>query len=143
GGHVDRGRFVVPVLDLGLGQRGRARWAPEDGLLAAVDEPLGDRAPERAHLLRRVGGVHRQVGMLPVAEHAEAAELLALDGDEAVGVGAAARPHLGLGEGLLLRAPELLLDVQLDREAVAVQPGTYGARRPVIARCFTMMSFST
>ena len=119
-GDVDRGRLVVPVLDFGLGQRGRTRWAPEDGLLAAIDEPVRDAAPEGAHLLRRVGGVHRQVRMLPVAEHAEAPELLALDGDEALRVGAAARAHLALRHRLLLGTSELLLDVQLDREAVAV-----------------------
>jgi hypothetical protein len=58
--------------------------------------------------------------MRPVAEDAEATELGALDVDELLGVLPAARADLDLRQRLLLRAAEVLLDVQLDREPVAV-----------------------
>src|SRR5262249_23846769 len=61
---VDRGRRVVAVLDLRLGERGPARRAPEDGLLTAVDEAGSDAAAERTDLLCLVAGGHGEVRML-------------------------------------------------------------------------------
>src|SRR2546422_766540 len=66
-----------------------------DGLLAPVEEALGDATPEDTHLLRLVRGIHGEVGTLPVAEDAEPLELRALDGDVAPRVGAAALADLG------------------------------------------------
>jgi hypothetical protein len=128
-GDVHRRRAIVLILDLGLGERGRARRAPEDGFLPAIDEAVADAASERADLFGFVAAIGRDIRVRPVAEHAEAAELAALDIDEVVGVGAAAGADLDLRQGLLLRAPELLLDVQLDRQAVAV-PARHVRREP-------------
>ena len=123
-GDVDRRRAQVGVLDLGLGKRGRAGWAPVDGLLSPVEEPSGDATPENAHLLRFVRRIHGEVGMLPVTEDAESLELSALDGDVALRVGAAALADLELGEPFL--AADFTFHLELDRQPVAVPPGHVG-----------------
>ncbi len=133
--HVDRRRRDVGVLDLRLRERGDARRAPLHRLLPAIQQPRLDALPEDADLLRLVGEVHGEVRLLPVAEDAQALELAPLDVDEARRVRPASRAHLGLRHRLLLRASELLLDLQLDRQAVAVpsrdvrrEPSVHGAR---------------
>ena len=71
--HVDRRRGVVRVLDFSFRERGPAVDAPVDRLLALVDEPALDELAQRARDRRLVIEVHRQVGVLPVAEDARAA----------------------------------------------------------------------
>ena len=46
--------------------------------------------------------VHGQIGVIPVAQDAEALELLLLDGDELGGIFAAELAHLQLGNLMLL-----------------------------------------
>ena len=60
--------------------------------------------------------------MLPVAEDAEPLEFLGHDADEALGVGAAGAAEVRHAHLALLRA-ELAVDLQLDRQAVAVVAG--------------------
>ena len=60
--------------------------------------------------------------MIPVAEDAEPLELVAHHVDEPLGVGAAGAPEIGERHLALLRA-ELAVDLQLDRQAVAVAAG--------------------
>ncbi len=93
--------------------------APVDRLLALVHEPLLDELPERPRDRGLVAEVHRQVEVIPVAEHAEALELLAHHPDEARRVVAAGPPEVRQRHVALLRA-ELAIDVQLDRQPVAV-----------------------
>src|SRR5690606_34807644 len=69
--------------------------------------------------------VHREIGIVPLADDAEALELLALDVDPVFGEAAAfgaklAHRHRVLG--LALRAV-LFLDLPLDRQAVTVPAG--------------------
>ena len=71
---------------------------------------------------RFVIGGHGQVGMLPVTENAETAEFITLDVDPFFGVGAALFANLGLGHLPLLLA-QLLIDFQLDRQAMAIPAG--------------------
>ena len=52
------------------------------GFLAFVNQPLFHEDGEGAQDLRFVGRVERQIRLLPIAEHAEPLELLALDIDE-------------------------------------------------------------
>ena len=118
--HVDLRRDVVlVVLDLGLGERGAAGDAPVDGLLRLVDEVLLGEVGELPDDRRLVERRHREVRVLPLAEDAEALELRLLDAHELLGVAAT-----GLAEGdrrhLALLRPEVLVDLELDREAVAV-----------------------
>ena len=92
---VDRRRRVVAVLDFGLGQRGAAMDAPVHRLLALVDQPLLHEPAERARDRRLIPEVHRDVGMVPVAEDAEPLEFLRHHADEPLGVGAARAPEVG------------------------------------------------
>ena len=80
-GDVDGGGVLVLVLDLGLGQRGSAVEAPVDRLEALVQVAVLENLAERAHFVCLGLEAHGQVGVVPVAEHAEADEvlLLALD----------------------------------------------------------------
>ena len=118
-GDVDRGRGVVLVLDLRLGERGPVGGAPVDRLLPAEEEALLGGAGERAHGGGLVALGHRRVGRLPAAEDAEPLERLALPVDPLLRVRAAGLDHRRPVHLALLRA-ELLVDLELDGQAVAV-----------------------
>ncbi len=118
--HVDRRAHVVlVVLHLGLGERRAARDTPVDGLLRLVDEPSLDEQGELAHDRRLVEGRHREVGVAPLAQHAQPLELAPLHADVLLGVGPAGAAELDRRQLALLRA-EAAVHLQLDREAVAV-----------------------
>ena len=107
------------VLDFGLGQRGLAVDAPVHRLLALVDQVLFDEPAERTRDRRLVLEVHRQVRGVPGGENAEALELFGHRADEALGVGAAGPAEVGHRHLAFLR-PELAIDLELDRQTVAV-----------------------
>jgi hypothetical protein len=113
---------VIAVLDFSFGERGAAVDAPVDRLLAFVDEPLLHESAERTRDRRLVPEVHRDVGVIPVAEDAEALELFGHHADESLGVGAAGAAKVGHRHVAALR-PQLALDTELDRQAVAVVSG--------------------
>src|SRR5215467_9326318 len=120
-----RQRALVLVLHLGLRERGSAVHAPVDRLEVLVDEPASDEAPELARDHRLVRRIHRDVRIVPVAEHAQALELASLDVDEAVGVLATLAPLLDrihrvadVDAGPV--EPELFVDLVLDRQSVTV-----------------------
>ena len=96
--------------------------APVHGLLALVDHLLLDELAERAHDRRLVFELQRLVRIVPGAENAEALEVAALDVDVLFGVGPAGAAEVRRAHLLLLRA-ELAIDLQLDRQAVAVPAG--------------------
>ena len=118
-GHVQRVALLVGVFDLELGQAGAAVEAPVHGLQAAVDKAALDDALEGADLAGLVGRVHGLVGALPVAEHAQAFEVLALLVDLFGGVGAA----LGLHVVTAQVAAVQLFDGVFDGQAMAVPAG--------------------
>ena len=70
-------------------------------------------------------GIHRQVGTVPVAEHAQAPEIAALAVHLLQGVLAAGLPELRRVQ-FLADLAVFLLDLQLDRQAVAVPAGYVG-----------------
>ncbi len=113
---VDRDVLAVLVLDLRLGQRRAAIEAPVHRLEAAVDVALLEQPAQRADLVRLVAEGHGEVGVVPVAQHAEPLEVLLLPLDLLGRVGA--REPLRLRRGDVLAV--LLLDLHLDRHAVAV-----------------------
>ena len=94
---VDGGGFFVFVFHFGFGQGGLRAVGPKDGAFAAVDEVFFDEDGEGAENVRLVGWIEGEVRVLPVAENAEAAELLALKVDvfASVGLGALADLHRG------------------------------------------------
>ena len=110
---------MVLVLDLGFGQRRAAVDAPVHRLLALVDEAALDELAERARDVRLIPRVHRQVVVVPVAEDHQPLELVGHHVDEAPGVVAAGAADVGDRHVALLR-PKLAIDLQLDRQAVAV-----------------------
>jgi hypothetical protein len=113
------------ILDLGLGQRGLLDRRPHHRLRALVERAV------HQELLEFLGDhalgvkVHREVGIGPVAGHAEALELLALNVDPALGEAAAFLPEGDNIDLVLVEALRavLLLDLPFDRQAVAVPAG--------------------
>ena len=110
---------MIGVLDLGLGQGGLAGGAPVDRLLPLVQGAVAHEDRQLPHDLGLVSVVEREVGALPGPEHAEALELVALDGDEPLGVSAALIPDLRFGH-LLFAGAEDFVHLVLDGEAVAI-----------------------
>src|SRR3569832_1588119 len=70
--HVDRGRGLVFVFDLGLGERRAAVGAPVHGLAALVHVTVFDDAAQRTDDVGLKLEIHREIGALPIAPHAEA-----------------------------------------------------------------------
>ena len=116
---------VVLIFDLRLGQRRLVVIAPVYGLEALVDVALLVHCAEDLDLLGLKAGIHGLVGVLPVAEHADALEALHLDADVLVGILVAGGAEVGDAHGL---AVELLLldDSALDGHTVVVPAGDIG-----------------
>ena len=119
---VDRGRRVVLVLDLGFGEGRAVAQAPVHGLLALVHEAAVHELPERSDDRGLIARRHREVGMCPVPGDAQPLEVVALRADEPFGVLAARAAEVRQGAGLAAAA-EVLFDVELDRQPVAVPSG--------------------
>ncbi len=113
--HIRGGVLAVLIFHLGFGQRSLRAGAPEDRLLRFVNEPLLHENGEGAEDVRFVGGIEREVGMLPIAEDAEAFELLALDIDKLARELLGTLPHFQRRE-----AARFLHHLELDRQAVAI-----------------------
>ena len=113
------------ILDLRLGQRGLLDRRPHHRPGAPVEAAVEQEAAELAHDLRFRREAHGGVGIVPVADDAEALELALLHPDPVVGEGAAVRPELADRHGVLvaLLLAVGLLDLPLDRQAVAVPAG--------------------
>ena len=124
--HEDGGARLVGVLDLCLGQRGVAVLAPVNRFVAAIDHALIEHGLEDLN----VGGVmlviERQVGVVPVAEHAQAAETGLLELDVLDSELVAELTDLGRRGLVELLGAELLLDLVLDRLTVTVPTGDIG-----------------
>ncbi len=117
--HIDGRRGLVLVLHLGLGQRRAAIGTPVHGLEALVQVAVLDDPPQGADDIRLEAVIHRQIGIIPVAEDAQALEVPAL----------AIHLHRGIFTALaaklvsLHRHPRLAdgaLHLQLDGQPVAV-----------------------
>src|SRR6202046_3385310 len=120
--HPDRGAGVVLVFDLGFGERGAIVQAPVNGLEAAIDVALLKKIDEGAgdgsfHL-----GVHREIGLVPSAENAEALEFALVDLDVARGKVATHAPKFG-GRDLARLAAQFFFDLPLDGKAMAIPAG--------------------
>ena len=114
-GDMDGGICALGVFHLGLGESGVRAGAPEDGFFLAIDEAFFDELREGADHPGLVGGIESEVGIFPIAEHAEAFELAALDVDEFAGVFLRTAADLSGCE-----AGGSFDHAELDREAVAV-----------------------
>ena len=85
----NRRALVVLVFDFGFGQRGAVVDAPVDRLESFVDVALVEEIDKSARDNRLVGGLHREVRIVPAAQNAQAFEILALQIDPFFGVFAA------------------------------------------------------
>ena len=128
--HIHALAHMIGVLDLGLGQRGAARDAPIYGLFPAIDEALLDEVREEAQFVGLVFFVQREVRIFPVAEHAEALELHALDVDVFAGISLArGADGRGIGGGVTGLA-HVLADLEFDGQAVAIPAGDVRRIKP-------------
>ena len=122
--HEDGRARLVGVLNLGLSKCGMAVLAPVDGLVTAIDHALVEHGLENID----VGGVmlviERQIGVVPIAEHAQATEAGLLQLDVLDSELIAKLTDLGRGGLVELLGAELLLDLMLDRLPWQSQPGT-------------------
>ena len=116
----NRGGRLVGVLDLCLGESGMAMFAPVNGLMAAIDHTAIEHGLENLDIGSVMLVIQRQVGIVPIAEHAQTTEtrLLELDilDSELVAELADLR-HRGLIE---LGGTELLFDLVLNGLTMAV-----------------------
>ncbi len=118
-GHVDGRRGLVLVFDLGLGQRRATVEAPMHRLGATHQVAVGDDLGQRTDLVGLEVEAQRLVRVFPIADHAQALEISALQVDLLFGVLAALLPEL-LGIELDPDLAPLLLDRDLDRQAMAI-----------------------
>ena len=120
--HENRVARMLVIFDLGFGERGPFHDRPHHGLRAAIKLAGG----RELHQLGRDHGfgaeIHRRVRTIPIADHAQALELLALHLDPFVGVGAAFLAEIDDRHLVLVLAggPVFLLDAPFDRQAVAI-----------------------
>ena len=123
--HVDGGNGVLLVLDFRLRQGGFVVGAPVHGLEALVDIALFIHLPEDLHLLGLEAGVHGEVGVVPVADNADALKRVPLNVHIAGGEVMAGGTEVGNGHGLVV---ELILfdDVGFDGHSVVVPAGDIG-----------------
>ncbi len=113
------------VLDFSLGEGGAVVDAPVDGLESAIDEALLKEAVEGLEGAGFVVAGHGHVGLIPAAEAADAFKLRGLQVDVLLRVGAAGGED-GRNRHFQLFAAELLVDFDLDGQAVAVVAGDVG-----------------
>ena len=121
--HEDGRARLVGVLDLGLGQRGVAVLAPVNRLVAAIDHALIEHGLKDLDIGSIMLVIERQIGVVPVAEHAQTTEAGLLELDVLDSELVAELTNLGRGGLVELLGAELLLDLVLDRLAVAVPTG--------------------
>ena len=122
----DGGARLVGVLDLGLGQRGMAMLAPVNRLVAAIDHALVEHGLKDLDVGGIVLVIKRQVGVVPVAKHAQATEAGLLQLDVLDSELVAKLANLSRGGLIELLGAELLLDLVLDWLAMAIPTGDIG-----------------
>ena len=89
--------------------------APKDWLFFAINEAFFHKAGEGTNHPGFIGGIECKVGVLPIAQHTEAAELTALDVDELAGVFLRATADFGG-----LQASGGLHHAEFDRKTMAI-----------------------
>ena len=119
----DRRRRLVGVLDLGLSKSRMAVLAPMNGLMSTIDHAAIEHSLEDLDVGSIMLMIERQVGVIPIAKHAQAAEagLLQLDVlDSELITELADLRHRRLIE---LGGAELFLDLVLNGLTMAVPTG--------------------
>ena len=117
---IDGRVAFVFVFDFSFRQRRLAIKTPVDRFQAAVDIAFFQQLAQRAQFVGFIAVRHGQVRVVPLAQHAQADEILLLALDLHVGVGAGLFQHLGRRQVLAVQ----FFDLDLDRHAVAI-PARY------------------
>ena len=120
--HVDRRRGVVVILHFRLGQRRVAGAAPVNGLLGARHAPGGHKLCKFTGSDGFICRIHAHIGVIPVAQHTQTLEFLALYIKPFIGILAAELAH-HMGGQVFLLFLEVLLNLVLDGQSVAVPAG--------------------
>ena len=89
--------------------------APKDWLFFAINEAFFDKAGEGTNHPSLIGRIESEVGVLPITQHTEAAELTALDVDELASVFLRAAANFGG-----LQASRGLHHAEFDRKTMAI-----------------------
>ena len=128
--HINALADVVVIFHLGFGQRGAAGDAPIHRLFAAIHEPPGHEVGKQAKLVRFVFLVERQVGILPIAQNAQALELRALKINVFARVSFAGPADVHRPGRRLARLAHVLRHLELDGQAMTVPAGNVGRAEP-------------
>ena len=114
------------VLDFGLSQGRSVLHAPVNRLQSLVDESLLQKLKKqsRRSSIRTPAG-HGGVGVVPPAKNSQTLKLRSLQVEILLGILAAGAADRD-GRHLQLLAPELLVDLDLDGQAVAIPPRHVG-----------------
>jgi hypothetical protein len=123
--HIHRRAGVHFVLNFRLGQRGAVVDAPVNRLQSAIDEALLQKSVEGLKRPRFVIASHRFIRVVPAAEDAEPLELRGLQVDVLLRVLATGVEECGRRQ-LQFLAAQLLVNLDLDGQAVAVEAGDVG-----------------
>ena len=107
---------LVLIFDFRLGQCRTAIKTPVDRLQAAIDVTFFNQLSECADFVGLVAVIHRQVRVVPLAQHAQTDEVLFL----ALHLLGRIRARLALHFGHRQMLAELLFNLNLDRHAVAI-----------------------
>ena len=122
---IDGPAAMVFVFHLGFGKSRLVRDAPIHGLEAAIDVSFLEKIQKRLRDHGFVAVVHGQVRFFPLAEHAQALEVGALQRHEFFRVAAAGAPDFHHRHAGLPRA-ELLIHVDFNWQTVAIPAGDKG-----------------
>ncbi len=127
--HVNRRARMHFVLNFGLGQGGTVVNAPIDRLESAIDKPLLKKAVKRLESSRFIVARHGHVGLIPPAEASDSLKLCSLQVNILLRIGATCIQYCRNGH-LQLFTAELLVNLDLDRQAVAVVTGNVRRIKP-------------
>ncbi len=126
--HVDLGGGDLLILNLGLGERGLLDGRPHHRLGTAIELAAFGKLHQLGNDRRLRLEIHRQIGVVPIAQDAEPLQLLALGIDPFLRIGPAFGAEF-VGRHLVLVQLFLaifLLDLPFDRQAVAIPAGHIG-----------------
>src|SRR4029453_6653813 len=105
---------MIGILDLCFGKGRAAVDAPVNGLLTLVNKSTFDELSKRARNRRLIAEVHRQIKMIPVAEHAEPLKFNAHDVDEPRRIITTRTAEVSYGH-VALFGSEFAIDLELNR----------------------------
>ena len=120
--HINGRRGMVVIFHLGFGQGRVAGTAPVNGLFGADDVAFFHKIGQFTRRGGLIGGFHAHVGIVPVTQHAQPLELLALHINPFGRVVAAELAH-HMGGQLFFLFLELLFHLVFNGQAVAVPAG--------------------